>query len=174
MCIQLKNTVEVCSLIFFKSLPSGQTWSHSSSVPSELQNVRFPCFLSIVKASVKMKMCVYSDIYTEGLGAPAAGASTTRPAHFLPLAYCASHTGRRGLPLPWLGKAYYNFSLYVQFCKYNCERFIHTTTTQTIKDVFGNQNYSIIAFLKRSIFFTLGAELCFTTWWILPEGTEKS
>lgn len=102
-----------------------------------------------------MKMCVYSGIYTEGLGGTRSSVSSCRcledEAHAPPPAvYCTPCRGRRGSPFPWLGKTQSNFSLYIQFCKYNSKCFIHTTTIQTIEDVFGNQNCSI-AFLKRSI-----------------------
>lgn len=124
-----------------------------------------------------MKMCVYSDIYTEGLGGTRSSVSSCRcledEAHAPPPAGLLHFMHRWGSPFPQLGKTQSNFSLYIQFCKYNSKCFIHSTTIQTIKDVFGNQNCSIITFLKRSIFFTLGAELC-STWCLLPEGTAKS
>lgn len=132
MCPRLRSTVQVCLQISFSSLQSGQTlWSHSSSVPLELQNVRFLFSLNS-KTISKNEKCAFILIFIQrAWGAPAAFAAagvsrtkgTTSSGWLIALhaqADGALHSRDLGRPSPTFLSTY-------KFCKYNSKRLIHTT-----------------------------------------------
>lgn len=106
-------------------------------------------------------MCVlYSSIDTWGLEGHRQHCSCrclerAKNVHFLQLVYCTLCTVSHGSPGMWFGKTYSNFSTY-KVHKYNFKCFIHTTI-ETIEDVFGNPNCSIIASLGNFLHWVLSS-----------------
>lgn len=123
---------KLCLQISFSSLQSGQTlWSHSSSVPLELQNVRFLLSLNS-KTISKNEKCAFILVFIQrAWGAPAAFAAagvsrtkgTTSSGWLIALhaqADGALHSRDLGRPSPTFLSTY-------TFCKYNSKCLIHTT-----------------------------------------------
>lgn len=79
----------------------------------------------------------------------------------------STHTSRGGDPVS-------TFLCVYSFQRYNSTCFMHTTTTHTIRDVFGIQNFSNSIFQKTNGFFTLGAELLSTMWCLLLREASKT
>lgn len=121
-------------------------------------------------------MCIYSDIYTEGLGG-----------HLQRLQLQVSQ-GRRA-PLPPVGLLHFmhrqtGLSIHVTWEDLVQLFFLHTNSASTILNVWYTPQYkpwkmylviktAIIAFLKRCIsFFTLGADLCSTQYGLLPRDSK--